>query len=98
MAGQRPGVRPRFEAPAVVGACFARESGVVQARAVVAPAEREVASLSETLFFRGLVGGRRSGLPRSYAVMLEQEDQTMVYGRASANADRFLEGELQETA
>jgi putative zinc finger/helix-turn-helix YgiT family protein len=63
-----------------------------------APAEREVASLSETLLFRGLVGGRRSGLRHSYAVMLEQEDQTMVFGRASANADRFREGELQETA
>lgn len=61
------------------------------------PAEREVASLSETFFFRGLAG-RHSGLRRSYAVLLEQEDQTMVYGRASANADRFLEGELQETA
>lgn len=61
------------------------------------PAEREVASLNETLFFRGLVG-RGAGLGRSDAVMLEQEDQTMIYGRTSANADRFLEGELQETA
>lgn len=60
-------------------------------------AGREVAALNETLFFSKRLG-RRSGLQRSYAVMLEQEDQTMVYGRASANADRYLEDELQELA